>query len=109
MEPRAARLRARGRGGAGAIPHSPGDKRYQAFAWRDAFAGAPFEPLRQELYPNREEITADQLVARIGSWSNLTTLAPDVRAAWLARIRDALTEPTYRFELDTHAWYTRRA
>ena len=34
---------------------------------------------------------------------------PDVRAAWLARIRDVLTEPTYRFTLDTHAWYTRRA
>ena len=91
------------------IPHSPGEKRYRAFAWRDAFAGAPFEPLRHELFPNREEITADQLVARIGSWSNLTTLAPEVRAAWLARIRDVLTEPTYRFELETHAWYTRRA
>ena len=90
------------------ISHSPGEKRYHASAWRDAFDGAPFEPLRQELFPNREEITAEQVVARIGSWSNLTTLAPDVRASWLVRIRDALTEPTYRFELNTHAWYTCR-
>jgi len=89
------------------IPHSPGEKRYRAFAWREAFDGAPFEPLRQELFPNREEITAEQLVARIGSWSNLTTLAPGVRAARLAQLRGVLTEPTYRFELETHAWYTR--
>ena len=32
------------------IPHSPGEKRYQASAWRDAFAGArPIKPDRCEL------------------------------------------------------------
>jgi SAM-dependent methyltransferase len=91
------------------VSHSPGEKRYHAFAWRDAFAGMPFDPLRQELYPNTAEISADALVARIGSWSNFTTLPPDKRKALLAEIRDHLTEPTYRFTLDTHAWYTRRA
>jgi SAM-dependent methyltransferase len=91
------------------VSHSPGEKRYHAFAWRDAFAGMPFEPLRQELYPNTEEISADALVARIGSWSNFTTLAPDERKALLAEIRDNLTEPSYRFTLRTHAWYARRA
>ncbi len=89
--------------------HSPGEKRYQAFAWRDAFAGAPFEPLRHMLFPNEHEVSRDQLLARIGSWSNLTTLAPEERAAVLEEIRALLTEPSYRIRLETHAWYTRRA
>ena len=53
--------------------------------------------------PNKEEITAEALVARIGSWSNFTTLPPAEREALLAEIRGYLTEPTYRTALETHA------
>ena len=56
------------------VSHSPGEKRYQAFAWRDALAGQPFDPPRRQIVPNEEEVTFDALVARIGSWSNFTTL-----------------------------------
>jgi SAM-dependent methyltransferase len=91
------------------VSHSPGEKRYQAFAWRDAFAGHPFEPLRHEVIPNKEEITTEALVARIGSWSNFTTLPPTEREALLAELRGYLTKPTYRTALETQVWTTRRS
>ncbi len=90
------------------VSHSPGEKRYQAFAWRDAFAGAPFDPLEHAVFPNEEDVSADALVARIGSWSNLTTLPPEKRDELLAEIRGCLAEPSYRVRLETQVWRTRR-
>jgi SAM-dependent methyltransferase len=88
---------------------SPGERRYTAFAWRRAFKGAPFEPLRQETFANVDEVSREALLARIGSWSNFTTLPPEERAALLEQIGALLTRPSYRINLETHAWYTRRA
>jgi SAM-dependent methyltransferase len=89
------------------VSHSPGEKRYQAFAWRDAFAGSAFEPLRHEVFPHEQEVPRDVLLARIGSWSNFTIRPPEEREALLDEIRGHLTEPTYRVRLETHAWTTR--
>ncbi len=91
------------------IADSPGEKRYEAFAWREAFAGHPFEPLRHEVFPNEEEISAGALVARIGSWSNFTTLPAGKREHLLEELRGYLTEPTYRTSIETQAWTTRRS
>ena len=44
-----------------------GEKRYQAFAWRDAFAGSAFDPLEHEVFPHESEVPRDVLIARIGS------------------------------------------
>jgi SAM-dependent methyltransferase len=90
------------------IPDSPGEKRYHAFAWRDAFEGSAFGPLRHEVFPNEEEVSADALVARIGSWSNFTTRPPEERLRLLAEIRGHLTEPSYRIRLETQLWTTER-
>jgi len=90
------------------VVHSPGNKRYQAFAWRDAFAGQPFEPLEHRVFPHEEELTADALVARITSWSQFTILPPAERDALIVELRRYLTEPMYRVRLETQAWTTRR-
>jgi ubiquinone/menaquinone biosynthesis C-methylase UbiE len=90
------------------VSHSPGEKRYQAYAWRDAFEGSSFEPLRHEVFPHEADVATDVLIARIGSWSNFTIRSPDERQALLAEIRSHLTEPSYRDRLETHAWTTRR-
>jgi SAM-dependent methyltransferase len=90
------------------VSHSPGEKRYQAFAWRDAFEGSSFEPLRHEVFPHEADVPTDVLIARIGSWSNFTIRTPDEREALLAEIRSHLTEPSYRDRLETHPWTTRR-
>jgi len=90
------------------VPHSPGEKRYHSFAWREAFAGSSFEPLRYDVFPHEDNVPCDVLVARIGSWSNFTTRPPEEREALLAEIRAGLTEPSYRIRLATHAWTTRR-
>jgi SAM-dependent methyltransferase len=89
------------------VRHSPGEKRYRAFAWRDAFDGSPFEPLRHEVFPHKADVPRDVLIARIGSWSNFTIKAPEEREALLAEIGSLLTEPSYRDRLETHAWTTR--
>jgi len=89
------------------VDHSPGEKRYQAFAWRDSFAGSAFEPLAHEVFPHESEVPRDVLIARIGSWSNFTIRSPDERRALLVEIGRHLTEPSYRDRLETHAWTTR--
>jgi SAM-dependent methyltransferase len=89
------------------IARSPGEQRYRAKAWRAAFEGAPFEPLRQEVFPHEEDVSRDVLVARIGSWSNFTTRPPAEREALLAEIGSHLTEPSYRIRLETRACTTR--
>jgi SAM-dependent methyltransferase len=89
------------------IKDSPGEKRYRAFAWRDAFRGAPFEELRHEPFPHEEDVARDALLARIGSWSQFTSRPPAERERLLAEIGSFLTEPSYRIRLETQAWTTR--
>lgn len=91
------------------VSHSPGEKRYQAFAWRDAFEGSAFEPLRHDVFPRDEDVSRDVLVARVGSWSNFTIRPPEERDAFLLEISGHLTEPSYRVRLETHTWTTRRS
>jgi SAM-dependent methyltransferase len=88
---------------------SPGETRYRDSSWRDAFAGQPFEPLHHRVVPNPETVSAEVLVARIGSWSTFTTLPPDEREALLAEIRGHLTEPSYDTTIETRVWTTRRS
>ena len=91
------------------IKESPGEKRYRSFAWRDAIRGAPFEELRYEVFPHEEEVAADALVARIGSWSQFASRPAEEREQLLAEIGSFLTEPSYRVRLETQAYFTRRA
>jgi hypothetical protein len=90
------------------VSHSPGEKRYHAFAWREAVDGSPFEPLRHEVFPHEADVPRDVLIARIGSWSSFTIKPPAERDALLDESRGHLTEPSYRIRRETHAWTTRR-
>jgi len=91
------------------ISHSPGEKRYRAFAWRAAFAGQPFEPLRHSTFVNEHDASRDELLARIGSWSQLTTMEPGEREQVLDEIRPHLADQTYHVRLETQVWTTRRS
>ena len=74
------------------VDHSPGEKRYQAYAWRDSFAGSAFEPLVHEVFPHESDVPRDVLIARIGSWSNFTIRSPDERRALLVEIDPCLDD-----------------
>ena len=87
---------------------SRGEKRYRSFAWRDAFEGTQFEELRHEVFPHEETLSPEALLARIGSWSQLTSRPPEVREKLLSELADYLTEPSYRVRLETQAYSTRR-
>jgi ubiquinone/menaquinone biosynthesis C-methylase UbiE len=89
------------------VKQSPGERRYASFAWRDAFAGGPFEELHHEVFPHEQVLSPEELVARIGSWSQFTTKAPEEREELLRELRSHLTEPSYRVRLETQAWTTR--
>jgi SAM-dependent methyltransferase len=86
---------------------SPPERRYGSFAWRDALAGSPFEELRSDVVPNRGEIDRETLLARIGSWSPVTSLDEAERERFLSEIPAYLTEPTYAATLETHVYWTR--
>ena len=90
------------------VKGSAWEKRYQSFAWRDAFQGSPFEELRHEVYPHEEELSAGALLARIGSWSQSTSRPPEEREELLRELGGYLTEPSYRVRLETQAYSTRR-
>jgi SAM-dependent methyltransferase len=91
----------------GRISQSPGEKRYRTFAWRKAFEGSPFGPLSHGVFPHEQELSPDQLIARIGSWSQFTTMDPAERLAYLEEIRACLTEPSYHVRLETQLWTAR--
>ena len=92
------------------VSHSPGEKRYQRVRLarrvrRDAVRAAPpgAVPERRGDLGGRAR-RPDRLVEQLHDARRRTSAK-----ALLAEIRDILTEPTYRFTLETHAWYTRRA
>ncbi|HEX5469259.1 MAG TPA: class I SAM-dependent methyltransferase [Gaiellaceae bacterium] len=87
----------------------PPEHRYLAFAWRDAFAGSPFEELRFAIVPNGGVVDRERLLARIASWSHVAALPEDERRGLLEEIAAHLTEPSYSATLETHLYWTRRS
>jgi SAM-dependent methyltransferase len=88
---------------------SPGERRVRDPAWREAFVGRPFTELRKSVFVNEHDLTSDELFARIGSWSQFTTMAPAEREQVLAEIRSHLVDQAYHVRLETEAWTARRS
>ena len=88
---------------------APAERRYRSFAWRRALAGTAFGELHSEVVPNGGEIGREELIARIGSWSQVAVLPAPERDAFLAEVAGHLTESTYSVTLETHVYWARLA
>lgn len=80
----------------------------EAGAWRDAFADAPFEPLRFETAPHEHVQTTDEAIAQILSISGFALLPEAEREEMRAELRAALPDETWRTPLLAEIWTTRR-
>ncbi len=94
----------------GEIGYDPMDLdhiRYASDAWRSAFAGAPFEELRDERLANEQLTDADGLVALLASMGWVSELLDADRDALLGDVRALLTAPAYRRSWETRVTWTR--
>jgi SAM-dependent methyltransferase len=80
----------------------------EAGAWRDAFAGGPFEPLRFETAPHEHVQTTEETIAQLLSISGFALLPQAEREAMRAELRDVLPDGTWRTPLLAEIWSTRR-
>jgi SAM-dependent methyltransferase len=79
-----------------------------AGTWRDAFADAPFEPLRFETAPHEHVLTTDETIARFLSISSFALLAERQREEMRDELRNVLPDETWRTPLVAEIWSTRR-
>jgi SAM-dependent methyltransferase len=94
----------------GEVSYDPLDldgPRYASGEWRLAFAGSPFEPLRETRLPNPQTLDRDGLVAFLASMGWIADL-PDVdRLPLLDDVRSLLAAAEYRRLWETHVHWTR--
>lgn len=74
--------------------------------WRAPLPG-PFEPMREESFPNPVERDRDGMLAQIASWSMVAGLPEERRAALLARLEAAIPEGRYVDPLRTELYWAR--
>jgi SAM-dependent methyltransferase len=92
------------------LGHDPGDLNASRFAsgeWRAAFAGSPFEELREARLPNPQTLDRDGLVAFLASMGWIADLPDVARSALLERIRSLLDADEYLRPWETRAYWTR--
>jgi SAM-dependent methyltransferase len=80
--------------------------RVRSGAWRAAFAGAPFEPLREVRIANPQTLDRDSLVAFFESMGWLGDLPQDERLTLLEQVRSLLPAAEYRRAWETRAHWT---
>ena len=73
----------------------------------DSFAGAPFEPLVEEVFSRSARLSGAQVVDLYATVSAVAALPPAERQE-LKRAVLALLEPSYRLEITTKLYWTRR-
>jgi len=76
--------------------------------WREAFAGSPFEPLRDETFPSEVVVDADRLLDLYATTSSLAVLPEVERVTLLAQVRPLLAGP-YRLPIRVELTWTRLA
>jgi SAM-dependent methyltransferase len=76
---------------------------------RAAFEGAPFEPLREVLFPREQEVSRAAMLDFFSSISPVTALPPRERRAVLDRVAAALDRPSYRRRWTVMLYWTRLA
>ena len=74
--------------------------------WDPAFAGSPFEPLRQENFAEELVVDAETLLEMYSTTSSLAALPEQERAALFTRIRPLLAGP-YRLPIKHELSWTR--
>jgi SAM-dependent methyltransferase len=80
--------------------------RYSSGAWREPFAGSPFEALQEARLRHVQTIDADGLVAFFASMGWIADL-PDVdRLPLLEEVRSLLDAAEYRRPWETHVYWT---
>jgi SAM-dependent methyltransferase len=92
------------------LGYDPGDlnaSRYASGEWRAAFAGSPFEELREARLPNPQTFDRDGLVAFLASMGWIADLPDGDRLPLLDRIRSLLGADEYRRPWETHVCWTR--
>jgi SAM-dependent methyltransferase len=95
----------------GVMPASttPKHARFTTGAWRDSFADAPFEPLRELSLEVIRDVGRAELLDYFASVSPVTALPPSEREAALERIAATLDRPEYRRRWTAMLHWTRRA
>jgi len=91
---------------AGAIEKPP-EQTVGTGLWKAPFPG-PFEPLREESFPNPVELDRDGVLAQAESWSMIGALPEPERTALLARLAELVPDRVYRHPLRTDLYSTRR-
>jgi SAM-dependent methyltransferase len=74
--------------------------------WRAPLPG-PFEPLRDESYPNPVEVDRDGILAQAASWSMIAALPEPERTRLLAQLAELVPDVPYRHPLRTDLCWTR--
>ena len=80
----------------------------EAGTWRDAFVGAPFEPLRFETAPHVHVQETDEAIAQLLSISGFALLPAAEREAMRGELREVLPRTTWRTPMLAENWWTRR-
>ena len=73
----------------------------------EAFAGGPFEPLAEEPFGRTEQLSGGEIVDLFATVSSIASLRPDEREELKGTLR-TLLEPSYRLEITTKLYWTRR-
>jgi SAM-dependent methyltransferase len=76
--------------------------------WRGVFAGAPFEPLREERLPNTQTLDREGVVAFFASMGWIADLPDEERLSLVDEVRSLLDADEYRRPWTTHLYWTRR-
>lgn len=84
-------------------------KVYASGEWRRAFAGSPFEELRETRLPNPQNVDREGLVAFFASMGWIADLPDDERLPLLDEVRSLLPADHYRRQWRTHVYSTRLA
>jgi SAM-dependent methyltransferase len=92
------------------LAYDPCDLNAERFAsgeWRAAFAGAPFEDLREASFANAQTLDRDGFVALLASMGWVADLADDERLPLLATMRSLLDADEYVRPWSTLVYWTR--
>jgi hypothetical protein len=92
------------------LAYDPCDLNAERFAsgeWRAAFAGAPFEDLREASFANAQTLDRDAFVALLASMGWVADLADDERRPLLATMRSLLDADEYVRPWETLVYWTR--
>jgi SAM-dependent methyltransferase len=87
----------------------PGGPRYRSGVWRDPFATAPFEELREAHLEYEATVDREALIAYVLSISSVASLPGDERAAVADRLRSLIEPRRYRRFLRADLYWTRLA